>query len=309
MTIPRRSVLGVMAASAAGLAGGSVATASATQPAASAPQAVIRRRIPRTGELVPAIGMGTWSTFDADPAGDLSRLVEVMRVFLAAGGSLIDSSPMYGRSEEVVGKVLTALGRTDLVYATKVWTDKGRDAGIEQMRASMRLMGPPVMDLMQIHNLVGWETHLPTLRQWKSAGTIRYLGVTAMRDFDLVERLMREEQVDFIQVPYSVGDRRVEDRILPAATETGTAVLVMRPFGGGDLFKRVRERPLPAWAAQIDCSSWAQFFLKFLLGHPAVTCPIPATANPRHMADNMAGGVGRLPDAPMRERMAAELAG
>jgi diketogulonate reductase-like aldo/keto reductase len=269
--------------------------------------AVFRRRIPKTGELIPAIGMGTWSTFDVDPDGDLAGLAEVMRTFLNAGGSVIDSSPMYRRSEEVVGRVLALVGRTDLFYATKVWTDKGRDAGIEQMSTSMRHMGAKVMDLMQVHNLVDYKTHLPTLREWKAAGKIRYLGITEMRDFETVERLMREEKVDFIQIPYSIDDRRVEDRVLPAAAETGTAVLVMRPFGAGKLFDKVKDRAVPTWAAEFDCASWAQFFLKFLLAHPAVTCPIPATRNPKHMADNMRGGSGRLPDEAMRKKMVAEL--
>ncbi len=305
MNIPRRHAIGALAA--VGLSPAMSRASPGREQPGDAVQAIARRRIPRTGELIPAIGMGTWSTFDTDPAGDLAPLVEVMRTFLAAGGSVIDSSPMYGRSEEVVGRVLAELNRTDLFYATKVWTDAGRDAGIEQMRDSMRLMGAPVMDLMQVHNLVAWKTHLPTLREWKAAGTIRYLGITTMGDFDTAERLMREERLDFIQVPYSIADRRVEDRVLPAAAETGTGVLVMRPFGGGDLFRRVREPPLPAYASEFDCASWAQFFLKFILAHPAVTCPIPATANPRHMADNMRAGVGRIPNKDLLERMAAEI--
>ncbi len=305
MNIPRRHAIGALAA--AGLSPAVSRAATRHEQPGDAAQAIVRRRIPRTGEMIPAIGMGTWSTFDTDPAGDLAPLVEVMRTFLAAGGSVIDSSPMYGRSEEVVGRVLAELNRSDLFYATKVWTDAGRDAGIEQMRDSMRLMGTPAMDLMQVHNLVAWKTHLPTLREWKAAGTIRYLGITTMGDLGTAERLMREERLDFIQVPYSVADRRVEERVLAAAVDTGTAVLIMRPFGGGDLFRRVRERPLPAYASEFDCGSWAQFFLKFILAHSAVTCPIPATANPRHMADNMRAGVGRLPHQDLLERIAAEI--
>jgi aryl-alcohol dehydrogenase-like predicted oxidoreductase len=315
MPISRRSALSALTVS--GLAAATATAQPATQPAAPAshgekpPASILRRRIPRTGELVPAIGLGTYSVMDTDPAGDLSGLIAVMQAFLAAGGSVIDSSPMYGRSEEVVGKVLAAIGRTDLFYATKVWTDKGddggRQAGIDQMAASARLMGAKVMDLMQIHNLVAWQTHLPTLRDMKKAGAIRYLGITEMRDFDLVEKIMRTESIDFIQIPYSTGDRRVEDRILPAAADTGTAVLVMRPFGAGKLLADLKDRPLPDWASEIDASSWAQMLLKFILAHPAVTCPIPATSKAHHMVDNMGAGVGRLPDEALRKRMVEEL--
>jgi diketogulonate reductase-like aldo/keto reductase len=303
----RRTALATLAAS--GLAVTVARAGQPADPAAPAPtlESIHRRRIPRTGELVPAIGLGTYSVMDADPAGDLSPLIAVMRTFLAFGGSVIDSSPMYGRSEQVVGRVLAALNRTDLFYATKVWTDHGKQAGIDQMATSARLMGTKVMDLMQIHNLVAWKTHLPTLREMKQAGAIRSLGITEMQDFDLVEKIMREEAIDFIQIPYSIADRRVEERILPAAAETGTAVLVMRPFGAGKLLADLKDRQLPEWAREVDATSWAQVLLKFILAHPAVTCPIPATSKVHHMADNMRAGAGRLPDERLRKRMPGEL--
>lgn len=269
--------------------------------------AIARRRIPRSGELVPCIGLGTSKTLDVDPDGDLSALVEVLRRFLGAGGTLVDSSPMYGRAEAVVGRLLAKLGRSDVFFATKVWTDKGRDAGIEQMQTSARLMGAQKLDLMQIHNLVDYATHLATLRAWKSEGQLRYIGATEMKRFDEVERILREDALDFIQIPYSMKERAVEARVLPAARDHGVAVLVMRPFERAGLFDKVEGKPLPEWAAEFDCTSWAQFFLKWVLGHPAVTCPIPATSNPEHLADNMSAGTGRLPDEAMRKRMLAHL--
>ncbi|MHC5114793.1 MAG: aldo/keto reductase [Planctomycetota bacterium] len=270
------------------------------------PPSVARRRIPSSGELLPMIGLGTSRTFDVDPAGEkMPALVAVMRAFLDAGGSVIDSSPMYRRAETVTGALLERVDRYDVFFTTKVWTDEGRDAGIAQMDASIRKMkATPAMDLMQVHNLVDWKTHLPTLREWKATGKIRYLGITEMRDFETVEKIMREEDIDFIQIPYSIGDRRVEERVLPAARDTGTAVLVMRPFERGRLFGKVKDRPLPAWAGEFDCASWAQYFLKFVLGHDAVTCPIPATSKVHHLVDNMGAGSGRLPDEAMRRRMA-----
>lgn len=325
MPITRRAAVTTLAASglaAAGLSpfGSTIARAAQPAPPEAAPASILRRRIPKSGELIPAIGLGTYSVFNADPAGDLSGLVDTMRTFLACGGSVLDSSPMYGRSEEVVGKVLAALGRSDCFYATKVWTDKGdtaaavKQGGIDQMATSARLMGTKVMDLMQVHNLVAWQTHLPTLRDMKaefhsSGGKsgIRYLGITEMKDYPLVEKIMKEEAIDFIQIPYSIGDRRVEERILPAAADTGTAVLVMRPFGAGKLLADLKDRPLPPWASEIDAASWAQVLLKFILAHPAVTCPIPATSKASHMADNMRAGVGRLPDAGLKNRMVEEL--
>ena len=271
-------------------------------------EAVARRRIPRTGELVPCVGMGTWQTFDVDPAGELADQVAVMRAFLDGGGALIDSSPMYGRAEEVVGRVLAQLGREDLFLASKVWTDEGREAGIAQMEASGRLMGGGRrLDLLQVHNLVGYGTHLKTLRAWKAEGRVRYIGATEMQDWKEVERILGEDGLDFVQVPYSMADRAVEARVLPAALDHGVAVLVMRPFQEGGLFNKVKGKSLPGWAAELGCTGWAQVFLKWILGHPAVTCPIPATSKPHHMTDNLRAGIGPLPDEPLRKRMLAEL--
>jgi len=271
------------------------------------------RPIPRTGEPLPVIGMGTYRTFDAGESEEARKpLREVLRRLLEAGGRVIDSSPMYGRAEEVVGALIDPAQRPFL--ATKVWTT-GREEGVEQMRRSMQRMAPRgskrPFDLMQIHNLVDWRTHLPTLRAWKDAGTIRYWGITHYTEsaFDEMEAIVRSEKPDFVQLPYSVGRREAENRLLPACAGQGVAVLVERPFEAGSLFRDASKRPLPAWAAEIDCTSWAQIFLKFILGHPAVTCPIPATSNPEHMADDVRAGFGRLPDKRMRKRIVAELTG
>jgi diketogulonate reductase-like aldo/keto reductase len=264
------------------------------------------RPIPRTKEALPTIGLGTWQAFDVDPA-HRAPVVEVVKQFLAAGGRVIDSSPMYGRAEAVVGDVLAELGATATpFFATKVWT-RGKREGVAAMERSRTRMRAERIDLMQIHNLLDWQTHLPVLREMKQAGKIRYLGVTHYSHGELpqIEKLMRSEALDFIQVPYNVADRAVEARVLPAAADTGTAVIIMRPFEEGALFRQVRGKPLPAVARELDCTSWAQLFLKFIVGHPAVTCPIPATADPAHLADNIKAGFGRLPDAAQRKAIIA----
>jgi diketogulonate reductase-like aldo/keto reductase len=267
---------------------------------------VLTRKIPRTGEKLPVIGLGTWQTFDVAPRGH-APLQGVLTQFFAAGARLIDSSPMYGRSEETVGDVLAAVGGTPFL-ATKVWTS-GKQAGIDQMKRSMHRMRTSRIDLMQIHNLLDYKTHLPVLREWKTAGTIRYLGVTHYQHsaFDTIEKLVRDEQLDFIQIPYSITDTLAEQRLLPAAQETGTAVIVMTPFESGALFRQVRGKQLPQWAGEAGITSWAQFFLAWILGHPAVTCPIPATSNPAHLAELVSAGLGTLPDAKLRGKMRAEL--
>jgi len=265
---------------------------------------MLSRSIPHGGEQLPAVGMGTWQTFDTAERADLRKVV---RALFDAGGRAIDSSPMYGRSETTVGEVLADLGLGARAFlATKVWTS-GAEAGTAQMRDSIRKLGH--VDLMQIHNLLDWRTHLPALREWKARGTIRYWGIThySLSAFGEMERILRSEKPDFVQLPYSLGLREAQERLLPACAEQGAAVLVMRPFEGGSLFSSVRGKPLPGWAAEIDCASWAQIFLKFILGHPAVTCVIPATGNPAHMADDLLAGTGRLPDERLRGRMAAEL--
>jgi len=270
------------------------------------------RPIPRTGELVPVIGLGTWQTFDVGATRDeRAPLARVLEGFLAAGGRVVDSSPMYGRAEAVTGDLLGELGASPRPFlATKVWT-RGRATGIAEMERSMKRMRTGVMDLMQIHNLLDWETHLPVLREWKERGLVRYIGIThyARSAFAELERLLRTESLDFVQLPYSLGDREAEKRLLPAARDTGTAVLVMRPFEEGALFRRVRGKALPAWASEIGCASWAAFFLKFILGHPAVTCPIPATSDPAHLEDNVAAGEGPVPDEAIRQKMIAHVFG
>ena len=269
---------------------------------------IVTRPIPSTEERLPVVGLGTYQSFDVGSgAAEREPLKEVLRVFVQKGGKLIDSSPMYGPAESVVGDLTSELGIGEgLFMATKVWTS-GREAGIQQMEESLRRMKVPRMDLMQIHNLLDWKTHLATIKQWKAAGRIRYIGITHYHSgaYAELERLMKTKDFEFVQFNYSVAEREAEERILPLAQELGVAVIVNRPFAQASLFSRVRGKELPAWAAEFDCKSWAQFFLKYILGHPAVTCVIPATAKPQHMADNMMAGVGTLPDESARRKMAA----
>ncbi|HEX9289183.1 MAG TPA: aldo/keto reductase [Anaeromyxobacteraceae bacterium] len=270
---------------------------------------MLTRPIPSTGEPLPVVGLGTWQTFDvAGDAASRAPLREVLRRFFAAWAKLIDSSPMYGRSEAVVGDLIrgTPWAKQALV-ATKVWT-QGREAGEAQLRESERRMGGR-LDLVQVHNLLDWEVHLPTLRAWKSAGRIRYVGIThySLAAFDDLERIVRSEKVDFVQLPYSVGVREAEKRVLPAARDAGTAVIVMRPFEGGSLFRDTSVKPLPPFAAEMGAASWAQLFLKWILAHPAVTVAIPATANPAHLDDDLGAARGRLPDEALRKKLVAYL--
>jgi diketogulonate reductase-like aldo/keto reductase len=267
---------------------------------------MLTRPIPSSDEKLPVIGLGTSRTFDVDLTSDTRRqLEEVLSLFVKFGGRVIDSSPMYGRAEDVIGDLTTALKiQQKLFLATKVWT-RGKENGINSMERSMARLRTKRIDLMQVHNLVDVHTHLATLREWKEQGHIRYLGITHYESgsFDEVEKIMRNEKLDFVQINYSLMEREAEERLLPLAQERGIALIINRPFGGGDLFERARAKQLPDWAAEIDCRSWAQFFLKWIIAHPAVTCAIPATDKPRHLEDNMQGGIGRLPDAKMRQRM------
>ncbi|MDB4961085.1 MAG: aldo/keto reductase [Myxococcales bacterium] len=271
---------------------------------------LITRKIPSTGELLPVIGLGSWQTFDVS---DVTPLTPVLERFLALGGRVIDSSPMYGKSEAAIGTMLAALTKADPktpkpFLATKVWTE-GKQAGISQMKRSMSRLGVSRLDLMQIHNLVDWKTQLATLRDWKQAGTIRYLGVTHYSHgaFDELEKIITTENIDFVQLPYSVTDRAVEKRLLPAALDKGVAVLVMQPFASGGLFGKVKGKPLPAVATELGCTSWGQLFLKFLIGHPAVTCPIPATSKVKHVEDNLGAMRGAVPDEAQRKKILAAL--
>ena len=274
--------------------------------------AIQSRPIPRTAERLPVVGVGTWQTFDVGPkAPERAELAEVLRRFAALGGRVVDSSPMYGQAERAVGDLTGELGlREKLFLATKVWTS-GREAGIRQMENSVKLMRAGTMDLMQVHNLLDVETHAKTLRDWKAAGRVRYVGIThyhAGAHADL-ERLLKTREWDFAQFNYSLAEPEAEARLLPACAELGVAVIVNRPFAEGALFRRVKGRSLPPWAAEIDCASWAQFFLKWILSHPVVTCAIPGTSRVAHLEDNLKAGIGRLPDAATRKRMAQYWAG
>jgi diketogulonate reductase-like aldo/keto reductase len=268
--------------------------------------ALLKRPIPRSGEMLPAVGVGTWQTFDVGAnASDRGELKEVLRLLVERGGSVIDSSPMYGKAEGVVGDLSAELNlREKLFLATKVWTS-GRESGIRQMETSLRVMRAQRMDLMQVHNLQDVAVHAKTLREWKDAGRIRYAGITHYHSgaYADLERLVKTGAWDFVQFNYSMAEREAERRLLPLCAESGVAVIVNRPFSQASLFPRVKGKPLPAWAAEIDCASWAQFFLKYLLSHPAVTCAIPGTSRVDHLKDNLQAGMGRQPSAAMRRRM------
>jgi diketogulonate reductase-like aldo/keto reductase/GNAT superfamily N-acetyltransferase len=288
----------------AGMAGALLPSTASRMEARAESSPMLTRSIPSSGEKLPVIGLGTWSVFDVDltPA-TRPQLGEVLSLLVKRGGRVVDSSPMYGRAEGVVGELAAQLHLLDSLFiATKVWT-KGKEAGIAMMQRSMARCRK--IDLMQVHNLVDVETHMSSLREWKTTGRIRYTGIThsQARGFYEVERTMRSEKPEFVQINYSLMEPEAAQRILPLAQELRMAVIINRPFGGGGLFGRVAAKPLPPWAAEIDCRSWAQFFLKWIVAHPAVTCVIPATSKPQHMEDNMAAGVGRLPDAKMRRRM------
>ena len=299
--LTRRAVLRLMTAAAA-----------AAGPArAGASPSILQRPIASSGETLPVVGLGTWRTFDVGgSAAERTPLKEVLQRFVELGGRVVDSSPMYGTAESVVGDLASGLGVSEKLFlATKVWTS-GRQAGVAQMEQSLRRLRVRKLDLMQIHNLLDWRTHLGTLRDWKKEGRIRYLGVTHYTSsaYGELERVLKSESLDFVQVNYSLGEREAEQRILPLARERGIAVLVNRPFSEGGLFQRVRGQPLPAWAAEVGCESWAQIFLKWIIAHPAVTCVIPATSRPEHLVDNMKAGSGTFPDAAGRERIASAVA-
>lgn len=268
--------------------------------------AMLARTIPSSGEKLPVIGLGTWQAFDVDLSTDnRTQFEDVISLFVKLGGRVIDTSPMYGRAEAVIGELMAALGVRDKVFlATKVWT-RGKEDGIKSMNRSMELLRARRIDLMQVHNLVDVQTQLETLHEWKSQGRIRYIGITHYEAgaFTQVEKIMRTEKLDFLQINYSLMEREAEQRLLPLAQERQIAVIANRPFGGGDLFSKTRSKRLPDWVADFDCHSWAQYFLKWIVAHPAITCVIPATNKPRHLEDNMAGGFGRVPDAKTRARM------
>ena len=272
---------------------------------------MLERTIPRSGEALPVIGLGTYDAFDVGASqADRAPLGEVLEVLVEQGGSLVDSSPMYGRAEAVVGDLQSELGlRPKLFLATKVWTS-GRDAGIRQMEESFRLMRTSRMDLMQIHNLVDVRTHTATLKEWKQQERVRYVGVTHYHEgaYDQLEALIRTREYDFVQLNFSLSEREAEERVLPLAQEMGMAVIANRPFAKASLFGRVRGKVLPEWAKEFDCETWAQFFLKYIVSHPAITCAIPATSKASHARDNLKAGHGRMPDEAMRRKMVEYMA-
>jgi diketogulonate reductase-like aldo/keto reductase len=299
----RRLLAGVAAAGAATMLRPRIASAAPS----SAP---LTRPIPSSGEALPVVGLGSWITFNVgDDPRARNACADVMRAFFAAGGRMIDSSPMYGSSQPVIGYGLRKLDKpASLFSAEKVWISSAA-RGPAQIEASRRYWDVPRFDLMQVHNLLAWEQHLPALFAMKAAGQVRYVGITTSegRRHAEIEKLMRSHPIDFVQVTYNILDREVEARILPLARERGIAVIVNRPFREGELLKRIERSALPGWAAEVDCTSWAQVVLKFIVSHPAVTCAIPATTRVDHVQENMAAATGRQPDAALRARMIAHV--
>jgi diketogulonate reductase-like aldo/keto reductase len=288
-----------------------MAMASGESAAASKPHPLAQRAIPaaRGKESLPVVGMGTWNTFDVGAiAADRAPLNEVLQTFYAAGASVIDTSPMYGRAEAVTGDLVqAATARERTFLATKVWTS-GVDKGAAQIENSMRLLRAPRLDLLQIHNLLDWQAHLNTLRALKDAGRVRYLGIThyTVEAHAQIESVLKAQPFDFAQFNFSIATRAAEQHLLPFCQERGVAVLINRPFEEGALFTQVAGLKLPGYARDIDCTTWSQFFLKYIVSHPAVTCVIPATSRVAHMRDNIKGGSGRMPDAKLRQRMAKD---
>ena len=285
---------------------GAAALGAALMPRESSASGMLERRIPKTGEALPALGLGTWQVFDvAGDAAETAQAKATLKAFVDLGARVVDSSPMYGSSEAVTGRLASELGvQTRLFVATKVWTT-GKQAGIRQMEDSMRKLRVERLDLMQVHNLVDADTQLATLAGWKASGRIRYAGVTHYHSgaHAELERFVKRGDVDFIQVNYSLAEPEADRRLLRAAADGGVAVIVNRPFAEGAMFGRVKGKAVPEWAKAAGCASWAQFFLKWILGHEAVTCVIPATRNPAHVADNLGAASGPLPDDAMRRKM------
>lgn len=293
----RRDAICAVAGAAAGLTGVS---------AQAAPRMVLRK-VQSTGDMLPVIGLGTWQTFNVGhKQSDRAGLEQVLQEFVALGGRVLDSSPMYGAAEQVAGDLIERLGvRSKLFVATKVWSSD-KVAGVRQMEESMAKLRAKPIELMQVHNMQDVQAHLGTLREWKRQGVVRHIGLThyTASAHEAMAQLIESEVVDFIQINYSVGERQAEQRLLPLARERGVAVIANRPFIGGDVFRRVRSKPVPAWAQEIECATWAQLLLKFVVSHPAVTCAIPATSKVEHLRENMQAGFGRMPDEKQRARIA-----
>ncbi len=298
MKTSRRTVLKVVGVS-------SLAPSIALQ-AIDAKNYMARRIIPSTGELLPVIGLGTSRVFDTNLSEkSLNPRKEIVKALLDHGGSLIDTSPMYGRAEEVTGKIAQDLRINDRLFlATKVWIE-GKEAGEIQMNASSKKLNKAVIDLMQIHNLLDWKTHIKTLYEWKEQGKINYIGISHFRSnaFNQIEKIITKERIDFAQFNYSLEEREAEKRLLPLCREKGVATLINRPFMRGKLFKAVARKKLPSWAYEYNVNTWSQFFLKFILANQAVTTVIPATSNPAHMIDNLIGGIGPIPEVGLQKKM------
>lgn len=292
---------------AAGLVLGGVNRTFANTLGATSGNNLIRKPIPASGELLPAVGLGSWQSFDVAPGDSAGRntTTDILRGFFEHGGGMVDSSPMYGQAQDAIGQGLREIGDVPgLFSATKVWTS-GREEGIRQMEEALQLWGLDQFDLLQVHNLVDWQTHLEWLADWKESGRVRYTGITTSHGsrHSQVADLLRNQTFDFVQLTYSMTSRQAERQLLPLAQDNGKAVIINRAFEGGNLFRQVSGKPLPDFAADIDCASWAQYFLKWVISHPAVTCVIPATSRLRHLDDNMAAMLGRLPDADQRIEM------
>ncbi|HWN19641.1 MAG TPA: aldo/keto reductase [Gemmatimonadales bacterium] len=302
-TLSRRTVVGTLAASAAAVWLRPLSALAQGSP--------ITKPIPSTGERLPIVGLGSWITFNVGEDADLrDECAAVMSAFFAAGGQMIDSSPMYGSSQAVIGYGLNKLRRPGALFsADKVWISSG-DRGPGQIEESRRFWGVRRFDLLQVHNLLAWEEHLPALLAMKAEERVRYVGITTSegRRHEEIEKIMASRPIDFVQVTYNILDREVEERILPLARDRGIAVIANRPFREGALIRSVERHPLPSWAREIGAGSWAQVILKFIASHPAVTCAIPATTKVAHVKENLAAATGPLPDAAMRRRMAADVA-
>ncbi len=278
------------------------------RPARPAPS-MAKRAIPATGESIPVVGLGTSHEFDEVPADGGEQLKAVLRALVDEGGTLVDTAPAYGNAERILGRFMDGLDLTDALFVSTKVSSRGAERGLASMERSQALLGKRPLDLMMVHSLVDAETQLANLRRWKDEGRVRYIGITTSRQdgHEQMESLIRSHDLDFVQVNYSPMETEAAERVIPAAAERGAAVMINRAFGNGAYFARIGGRPLPDWAGDFGCESWAQFSLKYILGHPDVTCVLAATSNPGHMRDNAQAGFGPLPDAAARKRIVEHL--